>query len=434
MKEADPKERPGPVSGIQPDPRELLVERVASGSAFGKSNRLRELFLFLCNRKPADPGGAVREQEIGIEVFGRHPDYDTAQDAIVRVHVSQLRKRLEQYFASEGRDEPVVIEIPKGTYTPVFHGRESDRPPDLLGLSLPSRGKRRIAMLPVLAAVGVLLVAGLVFGPWHPGSPAHQARNVEPGAAVDRLWYQMFDNGRPTCIVLSDAMLGLFEDAIQHQLSVNEYRDKVFTRLSDERLKEPVENARWKELIGAYFTHISDARLAATFSVLNAGRSLPTEIIFAGDFAVTYLQSHNLILVGTRRTNPWVDLFEDQLNFRSVFREGSPMLSYFQNRAPLPGESAAYAVAWTKLGYCRVAFLPSPSRNGNVLLVSGTDMASSEAGGQFISSERWARTLSSALGVGPKARFPYFEVLLKVDYMTWNTPKFEIVAHRTLKF
>jgi hypothetical protein len=244
----------------------------------------------------------------------------------------------------------------------------------------------------------------------------------------------MFDNGRPTCIVLSDAVLGLFEDAIQHQLSVNEYRDKVFTRLSDDRLKDPVENARWKELVGAYFTHISDARLAAKFSVLNAGRNLPTEIVFAGDFGVTYLQSHNLILVGTRRTNPWVEMFEDQLNFRSVFRETPPMLSYFQNRSPLPGESKTYTVEWTKMGYCRVAFLPSPSRSGNVLLVSGTDMASSEAGGQFIGSERWIQVLRSALGLGPKARFPYFEVLLKVDYMTWNTPKFELAAHRTLKY
>jgi hypothetical protein len=438
MKEADPNERPGLANGPPRDARDLLVERVAAGSAFGKSNRLRELFLFLCHRKSTDPGGAVREQEIGIEVFGRRPDYDTAQDAIVRVQVSQLRKRLEQHFASEGRDEPLVIEIPKGTYTPVFRSRESDsspdRPPELLPPHMPPRGTRWIAVLSVLAAAGVLLVAGLVFGPWHLGSSSRWARNVDPGATVDRLWYQIFDNGRPTCIVLSDAMLGLFEDAIQHQLSLNEYRDKVFSRLSDERLKDPAENARWKEQVGAYFTHISDARSAAKFSVLNAARNLPTEIVFAGDFAVSYLQSHNLILVGTRRTNPWVEMFEDQLNFRSVFRETPPMLSYFQNRSPFPGESAVYAVQWTKQGYCRVAFLPTPGRGGNALLISGTDMASSEAGGQFISSERWIQTLCSALGLGRNARFPYFEVLLKVDYMTWNTPKFELVAHRTLKF
>jgi len=433
MKEAGSNQRSGFAAGLQADSRNHLVERVASGPAFGRSSRLRELFLFLCNRKPTDPESTVREHEIGIVVFGRHRDYDTAQDAIVRVQVSQLRKRLEQYFASEGRDEPVVIQIPKGSYTPVFRSREPDSPPgrtpDLLRPGLSPR-KLWIATLSILAMAGVLLVAGLLFKPWRLGSAARSAGNV------DRLWYQMFDNGHPTCVVLSDAMLGLFEDAIRHQLSLNEYRDKVFSKLGDDLLKDPAEKARWKDRdeIGQYFTHISDARLAAKFSVLNAAHDLPTEIVFAGDFAVSYLQSHNLILVGTRRTNPWVDLFEDQLNFRSVFEETRPMLSYFKNLVPLPGESATYSAQWTRQGYCRVAFLPNPSRTGTVLLVSGTDMASSEAGGQFISSERWIQNLCSKFGLGAQSRFPYFEVLLKVDYMTWNTPKFELVAHRTLKF
>ncbi len=437
MKEEDPSHGSGLAHGLQPEIREL-VERLASGPAFGKSNRLRALFLFLCDRKANDPGWVVREQEIGIAIFNRRPDYDTAEDPIVRVHVSQLRKRLEQYFATEGRDEPVVIEIPKGAYAPVFHSRDSysspDHLPELSRLRLPPRGKRRIAALSVLVGCVLLLVAGLGFALWTLVSPTRTARYLEPGATVDRLWYQMFDNGRPTCIVLSDVVLGLFEDAIQYQLTLNEYRDKDFTRLSTERLKDPVEIAKWKQLTGEYFTHISDARSAATFSLLNAGRNLPTELVFAGDFTVNYLQSHNLILVGTRRTNPWVDIFENQLNFQSVFRETPPMSCHFLNRSPLPGESANYEVQWTKQGFCRVAFLPSPSRKGNVLLISGTDMASSEAGGQFISSERWVQTLNSALALNPKAPFPYFEVLLKIDYMIRNTPKFELVAHRIHKF
>ncbi len=430
-KEADSTEHP--VNGLPPDSREL-VERIASGSAFGKSNRLRELFLFLCNRKATDPKGSVKEQEIGIEIFNRRQDYDTADDPIVRVHMSQLRKRLEQYFASEGQDEPIVIEIPKGAYAPIFRVRESDSPPDRLLVCLqrwlPPPGKRRMAALWVLALAGVLLVAGITLGLWNLVRPVRPAQHLDLGENVDRLWYQIFDNGHPTCIVLSDAMLGLFEDAIKYQLSVNEYRDKIFSRLSDERLKDPAEVARWKELVGEYFTHITDARSAAIFSVLNAGRSLQTEIVFAGDFAVSYLWSHNLILVGTRRTNPWVDIFEDQLNFQSGFREEPPMSSFFRNRSPLPGESAVYEVQWLKQGFCRVAFLPSPSRRSNVLLVSGTDMASTEGGGQFITSERWIQSLRSALGLGRKAPFPFFEALLKIDYMTRNTPKFELVAHR----
>jgi len=403
------------------------VQRVAASSLFGKSNRLRELFLFLCRRKAADPVGAVHEQEIGVEVFSRRPDYDTTQDAIVRVQVSQLRKKLEQYFASEGRDESLLVEIPKGAYTPVFRNRGAEtgpeRPP-----APPAPAKAplrwRFAVVLLLAAAVILLLAG-VFVPWGPKSAARPAREV------DHLWFQMFDNGRPTCIVVSDAIVGLFEDALQYQLSLNEYRDKVFERLMNERLRDPAEKRRWKDLNASYFTHFSDSRLAATFSILNAGRSLPTEIMFARDFTVTYLQSHNLILVGTRRTNPWVDLFEDQLNFRSGFVEGDPMTSYFDNRSPQAGESSRYAALWTRQGYCRVAFLPTPNHSATVLLISGTDMPSSEAGGQFINSEAWVQKLAAALNVGRHSKFPFFEALLKVDYMTWNTLKFELIAVRT---
>jgi hypothetical protein len=407
------------------------VERVAAGSAFRKSNRLRELFLFLCERTLGDPAAVIHEQEIGVEVFGRQPDYDTGQDALVRVQMCQLRKKLEQYFASEGRDEPVIIEIPKGGYTPVFRNRELESPP--AGVTRLRRWFQgsRLLVLSFLGVGGVFLAAALLVWPGYLRGPARLG--PDPGATVDRLWYQMFDNGRPTCVVLSDSNLGLFEDAIQRQLSLNEYRDKDFNRLGDELIKDPLERARWKQLVLQYSTHVSDARLAATFSALNAARHIPTEIVFAQDFAVAYLQSHNLILLGSRRTNPWLELFEDQLNFRSVFQE-TPALAYFRNRSPLPGESATYTVRWRKQGYCRVAFLPNPTRTRNVLVISGTEMASSEAGGQFISSERWIQALRSALGLGGKGRFPYFEILLKVDFVTWNTPKFDIVAHRIPRY
>jgi hypothetical protein len=51
-------------------------------------------------------------------VFGRKADYSPGEDNIVRVEVRQLRKRLEEYFATQGKDEPVVILIPKGAYVP----------------------------------------------------------------------------------------------------------------------------------------------------------------------------------------------------------------------------------------------------------------------------------------------------------------------------
>jgi hypothetical protein len=418
-----------PVVIRQPESRDALVDRVASSAAFQKSNRLRELLIFLCSRALAEPGAVVHEPEIGVGVFGRRPDYDTAQDTIVRVQVSQLRKKLQQYFETSGRDETTIIEIPKGGYTPVFLARAAE--PE--GVAVPS-GRPGLNGLTALFAV--LAVAGFALAGWLWFRPARAVPLAPPlaeaGPTVDRLWRQLFDNGRRTCVVLSDVNLALFEDTIQQQLSLSEYRNREYARLLQERLTSSDEKQKAALSMAWYFTHISDANLAGAFSALNAVHGVPTDVVFARDFGVSYLQSHNVILLGTRRTNPWMELFEGQLNFRSAFRE-NPRLAYFENLSPLPGESATYPVNWARRGYCRVVFLPNPTRSGSILLVSGTDMQATAAGGQFISSERWLQALRSRLALAGTAPFPFFEVLLRADYMAVNTPKFEVVAHRLPK-
>ena len=106
-------------------------------------------------------------------------------------------------------------------------------------------------------------------------------------------------------------------------------------------------------------------------------------------------------------------------------------MAYFQNHSPLHGESGMYRGSSREHeGYCRVAFFPNPARHGNILVISGTNLASTEAGGEFITGERWMQALRSRLGLGQRDRFPYFEVLLKVDLLQAAVPKFEIVAHR----
>ena len=102
------------------------MERLAASPYFNRSTRLRDLLVYLTDRVLEDGALEIHEQEVGHEVFGRPADYDTAADNIVRVHASMLRKRLDQYFAAEGAGEPVVIEIRRGNYAPVF--RERSKP------------------------------------------------------------------------------------------------------------------------------------------------------------------------------------------------------------------------------------------------------------------------------------------------------------------
>ncbi|MBI1788762.1 MAG: hypothetical protein HYR60_14585 [Acidobacteria bacterium] len=76
----------------------------------------------------------LKESLVGIEVFGRRPGFDPRQDSVVRTEAAKLRARLSQYYAGEGAGDPVVIELPKGGYTPVF--RRPEDAPSGLGIRL----------------------------------------------------------------------------------------------------------------------------------------------------------------------------------------------------------------------------------------------------------------------------------------------------------
>src|SRR5437879_5905029 len=99
--------------------RHAVLQRVLWSRQFERSERLRSFLEFVTTRSLADPEAEVHEQEIGHRVFERRPDYDTAADNIVRVSASQIRKKLEEYFSREGVSESLVLEIPKGRYTPL---------------------------------------------------------------------------------------------------------------------------------------------------------------------------------------------------------------------------------------------------------------------------------------------------------------------------
>ena len=150
---------PGPSSTRRPwslaapaesDDRWNLVLRVTGSHTFTKAAQLRDILLYLSRHTLDDPGAAIREYEIGCNVLGRKSDFNPQVDNIVRVQVSHLRKKLAEYFAAEGKDEPVEITIPKGSYVPRFAARADAVAP----LETPSPRAYR----PILAAAALLLL------------------------------------------------------------------------------------------------------------------------------------------------------------------------------------------------------------------------------------------------------------------------------------
>ena len=140
------------------------LERVLSNTCFARSEGLSRLLRFLVERQLEGRASELKESLIGMEVYGRRPDYNPKLDSTVRSEVARLRARLSRYYSTEGNQDPLVIELPKGGYVPTFRQSESDR-------AVPKPGRRRRW----LAAGTASLVAGAaVFGAlWflHKSSP-----------------------------------------------------------------------------------------------------------------------------------------------------------------------------------------------------------------------------------------------------------------------
>jgi hypothetical protein len=99
---------------------------ICDSVALGSSPRLQELLKFLVAEQLAER--ALKESVIGVAVFGREPGYDVKNDSVVRTEVRRLRTKLFEYYSIPGACDPVVINIPKGSYAPQFHLPSSERP------------------------------------------------------------------------------------------------------------------------------------------------------------------------------------------------------------------------------------------------------------------------------------------------------------------
>src|SRR5258707_938008 len=102
------------------DSRWELVQRVIESPHLISSARLRDFLLHVTACAIRETPEDATEQQIGIQVFQRSPGFNSSEDSIVRSQARLLRLKLSAYFNAEGASEPLIIEIPKGHYLPVF--------------------------------------------------------------------------------------------------------------------------------------------------------------------------------------------------------------------------------------------------------------------------------------------------------------------------
>jgi hypothetical protein len=101
------------------------VDKLINSHSLRGSESLCKLLRYLAEHSLDHPGVALKEYQIATEVLGRPAGFDPQSDSTVRVQAGRLRVKLAEYYAHEGVDDPILVEVPKGSYSLTFHLRTS---------------------------------------------------------------------------------------------------------------------------------------------------------------------------------------------------------------------------------------------------------------------------------------------------------------------
>ncbi len=411
----------------------LLIERIVSSPQFRKTARLKELLHYLVEMSLRGDTSKLTEQRIGQAVFGKSSDYSPVEDSSVRVHIRQLRLKLHEYFDSEGREEALIVEIPKGGYALAF------RPVRILPVELPL-GEATVAQRPrtIRAVLPWVLVAALsVFSLvllWQRNRGLIPLPSPWPLSAV-------FANGHRTEIVLADCTYGVRRIISGKPVSLESYMRRDFQqKTSWGQTANGTEAYMARYTADALLTSWADVAIASTFQRILPGTLDHVTVRSARDLHPRDLDDGDYIFVGSPASNPWVLLFQNRLNFIEVRPdEVGGFTKFFLNKKPQPGEQAKYqGLARTGVDgndFATLALLPSESGRGNILLIQGLHQEATEAAGMLLTDESGRKRLKKALGLqGDPTAAVYFEVLLRIEAVGGSPKSATIVATRLIKY
>ncbi len=418
-------------NGVTARDQNGLVERVLASNHFIRSVKLQGFLTYVCAKALAGRPEEISEQQIGHLVFGREAGYNPSDDNIVRVQARDLRKRLAAYFAEEGAEEPVVIEIPKGGYLPHFlprsqAGLDSARLTTVRVLT-PGGWPKWITM-----TLGVLCLILAVLVWWLPRQAGAGHEQLGQSPVARQFWSRLFQPGRPTVIAVADSSFALLQDIDRVTVPFEDYATgRYFSRLRD-RAPVSEKDKLLAEVAARHHTSLADASMVArlTQMVPNGGSVL---VRFARDMRAEDLKTQNVVLLGSERANPWVNLIESWRGLRISY---DPALhrAVVINKRPAPGEPASFVGGATGEkpydSYGTITFLPNLDRTGSILLIAGTNMQGTSAAGEYITNPNRFEELMKLLKVPPNGPVPYFELVLQLVSVEGTSVSAQAVMHR----
>lgn len=373
--------------GHTPDLLEY-VERVTASRAFGGSTSLPRLLLYLAERAVAEPGQAIKEFRIANEALGRSAGFDSRSDSVVRVTTARLRSKLEEYYADEGANDPVRLQIPKGSYQLLTRPAAEPSPSS----EAPRPESKTVGISLLLAASLFCLAVGYFLG-YGAGPP----RRVDADPELARFWSAFEDGPGGARVVYSN---------VPHL--VTSY-GRVLPNAGNAK-QDPNDPDDWHTGVGeVQAVH----RLAGVANSLDLNFDLKRALLVDWDEVVDV----DVVYLGGPGANPQVADLGASANFQfeQAPAEGGATQYVIRNRSPAPGERPVYKsdLPLTK-DYGIIRLTPGFRSDRWTLLLAGITTFGTAAAAEIVSEPDALREIRLALGQDLEDPVSPFECLIEV--------------------
>lgn len=405
---------------------QAAVDRLVASHALHGSESLRKLLRYLAKRAQDQPGVQVKEYQIATEVFGRQADFDPQLDSFVRVQAGRLRGKLAEYYSTEGTSDPIVVELPKGSYALAVHERLAGTPV----ANAAGGGESHIAVAPVPAQakqtplvtlLAIALAASLMAVIWLLAT--RRAPATAPSASTAprafQTFWKGFDKGdqEPWVIFSNAAFVGRPDTGMRY---FNPAKDGNAPILDHYTGVGEVLAVHSLDSVFAALHMSSRVKRGSLFSLDDAKNN---DLIFIGS------PSENLTLLEVPSTTEFV--------FRRVDSGARAGNVKVVNTHPAPGEQAEFMASASNVplteDYAVVALERGINPQNAELILAGTTTIGTQAAVEFVTRENYLNELLNKMNANSPEDLKPFEALIRVKVTKGVPVESNLIAVRVLK-
>jgi hypothetical protein len=382
------------------------IDKLIKSHSLHSSESLCKLLRYLAEHSLDHPGIALKEYQIATEVLGRPSGFDPQSDSTVRVQAGRLRVKLAEYYANEGRDDPILVEIPKGSYALTFHLRPGKSGVQTTAPLAFEPATARVEAPPshrgwviTVAVFSILLAASLSTTAILLSQRTRMQASQTVPRAYETFWNRFLTGPEQPWVIFSNgSFVGRPETGMRY-----------FNPASDTR-----------SFILDHYTGVGEVlaihELDHVFALLNRPIRVKRGALFSLDDA----KNNDLIFVGSPSENltlldiPGTQEFVFQ-RLDSGPRKGDLAVV---NVHPLPGEPKSFletpANQPTTEDYAVVSLLPGLDPSRSILILAGDTTFGTQAAVEYVCREDSVKELLQRLKVSKPSELKPFEALLHV--------------------